>query len=765
MYLPGINNFRRFVFLFPFLLLTHCGSAQVLNTARHEASELLKNGDTDFIRQADLPEDFSQAATMLNELSLIHDGAAFYSALLIGNSPQPDRELELLLFCAALESPSLTVRREAALKIIPLILEAEESREAADVLGFLDSRNLRRSTDRHLAILRTVCLYRLGRYSQIGDIFAGDSAAAAPVESGSRANLVEDWGKSVALLASWKTSPTGSVKNDFSDFLFTITPGEILRWANEEAGSLEGLFSHEDLMLLSARLITGNYRVMLLGLRPSLQDGGSVFFRYPNLIAYLGRAFQFTAAARGEGARIFESWIRLLDTGEPSGETQELAAVIATLDDDTIKAARYMTLFYAGRITRALGNLQTSTDYFWRALEVAPDAVQSDACIWYILMNAMSDSPSAAASQVMNTLPQWNDFSTFSSIVDRISNHYARQRQWNEIFELFLRLETRGPSALLAQYAYIAGRTVEEGYIRTSRSPESFFRTAFEAENASFYYRAMAASKLGLNVALERDSGAGRAAQPGAGRDEAEFLLGFFEYGAASFFLPYLRAFEEELPFHELRRLAEALAASGNWIESLRLIGRYTRRADYEFSIEDLFLSHPRPYLELVEKYTQEMEIGPEMFYGLIRTESHFMSAIVSHAGAVGLAQFMPATALDMATRIARRGGPDYYSPNGIDLTDPEINIHLGTFYMRNLIDLLDNPMLALLAYNGGQGRVRRWVTADRQRGALPLDLFLETVEFTETREYGRRVLSAAAVYGYLYYDMSMEEVAANIFR
>jgi len=421
-----------------------------------------------------------------------------------------------------------------------------------------------------------------------------------------------------------------------------------------------------------------------------------------------------------------------------------------------------------------MGNHNTSSGFFWRALEYAPDAIQSDACIWYILMNTLASNPSAAPAVLISTMPQWNDISTFSGILDRVSSLLSRQRQWNSIFEIFLHLESKdslNPSALIAQYAWIVGRALEEGFIsanhpRTAGGAESFFRIAFETESASFYYRAMAASRLGLNVILEQeDASTRRAARPIALGDEAEFLLGFFECGAASFVLPYLRAVEGELSFPELRSVAEALASIGQWQESLRLVARYTRRSDYVFNIQDLFLAHPRPYLELVEKYSREAEIGPELFFGLIRTESHFMHAIASHAGAVGLAQLMPATAVDMATRLARRGGPDYRTPSGIDLTDPEINIHLGSFYLRHLMNNLENPMLALMAYNGGQGRVRRWQAADRQLGALPLDLFLETIEFHETREYGRRVLSAAMAYGYLYYGKSMEEVAAGIFK
>ncbi|MCL2129530.1 MAG: lytic transglycosylase, partial [Treponema sp.] len=82
------------------------------------------------------------------------------------------------------------------------------------------------------------------------------------------------------------------------------------------------------------------------------------------------------------------------------------------------------------------------------------------------------------------------------------------------------------------------------------------------------------------------------------------------------------------------------------------------------------------------------------------------------------------------------------------------------------LINQMESPMFALLAYNGGMGRIRRWINADRQKdGGLSPDIFLETIEYSETREYGRRILAQAAVYGYLYYKKNMEAVASDIYR
>jgi soluble lytic murein transglycosylase len=122
----------------------------------------------------------------------------------------------------------------------------------------------------------------------------------------------------------------------------------------------------------------------------------------------------------------------------------------------------------------------------------------------------------------------------------------------------------------------------------------------------------------------------------------------------------------------------------------------------------------------------------------------------------------MPATALEMAGRLSRRGGPDYVRDGKVDLEESEANLHLGAVYLAYLMDRMENPMLALLAYNGGMGRVRRWRSTEQ---ALPPDLFLETIEYPETRDYGRKVLAAAAAYGYLYYDLSMEAVLADIYK
>jgi soluble lytic murein transglycosylase len=160
-------------------------------------------------------------------------------------------------------------------------------------------------------------------------------------------------------------------------------------------------------------------------------------------------------------------------------------------------------------------------------------------------------------------------------------------------------------------------------------------------------------------------------------------------------------------------------------------------------------LLFPRPYQEIIEQRSAEHNVPVPVMYGLIRTESAFQSSVVSRAGAVGLTQLMPETARDVANRIRRAGGPDFFdSERNINLTDPSLNVYIGAYFFNSLMGRFNNTLISLMAYNGGPNRVRRLWAANN----MPADMFLESVSITETRDYGRKVIGAAAVYEALYY-------------
>jgi soluble lytic murein transglycosylase-like protein len=106
----------------------------------------------------------------------------------------------------------------------------------------------------------------------------------------------------------------------------------------------------------------------------------------------------------------------------------------------------------------------------------------------------------------------------------------------------------------------------------------------------------------------------------------------------------------------------------------------------------------PRDLAQDIYDIAIDEGIEPDVAFGLVKVESSFRHRAVSHVGARGLAQLMPATAQEMMPGLTNE-----------DLFDREINLHLGFRYLNQMIDKYDgNVKLALLAYNRGPGTVDR---------------------------------------------------------
>jgi soluble lytic murein transglycosylase len=126
---------------------------------------------------------------------------------------------------------------------------------------------------------------------------------------------------------------------------------------------------------------------------------------------------------------------------------------------------------------------------------------------------------------------------------------------------------------------------------------------------------------------------------------------------------------------------------------------------------------------------------------GLVRQESAFESKAMSRVGAMGLMQVMPKTALKLARQLKVR----YARAR---LTDPGYNLQLGSRYLANLIQTFSTPEAALAAYNAGEDRVVQWTVGQNY---LETAEFVESIPFTETREYVQAILRNANVYRQLY--------------
>jgi soluble lytic murein transglycosylase len=160
-------------------------------------------------------------------------------------------------------------------------------------------------------------------------------------------------------------------------------------------------------------------------------------------------------------------------------------------------------------------------------------------------------------------------------------------------------------------------------------------------------------------------------------------------------------------------------------------------------SYEGIFLpAYTHPIIALPPYNGPGTAPDPAMVLGLIRQETEFNPAAISHAGARGIMQLMDVTA-QRAARIA--GIP--YRPDAL-LSDVPYNIQLGMVdFANNLAHWNGSLVLAEASYNGGSGNVRKWLAANGDpRTGDPID-WIEQIPFSETRNYVMRVLENVEVY------------------
>jgi len=154
-------------------------------------------------------------------------------------------------------------------------------------------------------------------------------------------------------------------------------------------------------------------------------------------------------------------------------------------------------------------------------------------------------------------------------------------------------------------------------------------------------------------------------------------------------------------------------------------------------------LSFPKGFQEFVGPYAKKYGVDELLVYSIIREESRFQKDVVSPADAVGLMQLIPPTAKAVARQIGINGFSTAM------LTIPRINIEMGIFYFKQVLDKFNGDIeLALASYNAGPHRAADWKV--RFYG-LEKDEFIEEVPFRETRNYIRRILRSYGAYKAIY--------------
>ncbi len=147
----------------------------------------------------------------------------------------------------------------------------------------------------------------------------------------------------------------------------------------------------------------------------------------------------------------------------------------------------------------------------------------------------------------------------------------------------------------------------------------------------------------------------------------------------------------------------------------------------------------PQAYWSTIKSESEKNSLDPYMVAALIRQETEFNPGAISNKSAYGLMQLLPSVGKSMA----KEEGIHHFATN--DLLNPDTNIRLGTRYLRQTLEKFNSqPEYTFAAYNAGDSRVTDWQSIGNYKG---MDEFVESIPFTETREYVQAIVRNEEIY------------------
>lgn len=432
------------------------------------------------------------------------------------------------------------------------------------------------------------------------------------------------------------------------------------------------------------------------------------------------------------------------------------------------KRINYYAMIYSGLLYNKNDNYRRrSLKQFEAALDLAGDENERDQALWYYLQSCLKISTEEAVAGLKKHAASFCQRDYFDDFFDSLSVLLFSGGKWDLFRQVLDAINGHASQATVSKYAYLTARVLQS----QTKEPDKekiagIYKIAADSNPGTYvYYKLLAAKELGYSAGdidkmffepknlppLEPEKVSMEQAL-----SARKLLLGYADFGLGECIYDEWKFFFDmdkkmiDLPIVErLSEFLRQMAGGQNdyYSKSLRMIARSANLDGIQISRASFELLYPQNFLDSIRASAKEFEVDDYLMFALIRTESFFEPAIQSHAGAIGLTQLMESTAYDCAKRL---------KVESYNLLDPATNIRFGTYYYSHMKKRLDDSgILALFAYNAGITVVRRWIRSSKielnSQGQLWSDMFLETLPFAETRDYGRRVVSAAAMYAWLY--------------
>ncbi len=438
----------------------------------------------------------------------------------------------------------------------------------------------------------------------------------------------------------------------------------------------------------------------------------------------------------------------------------------------------FMCNFYSGRLyEKSSSFISVAADMFEKAVLSSTNDKHFDNALWYYLSAIRKMSSRQCIESLLEYAPQWHDSSYFDDLLDTLAYQVLDIGNYRGFYALYKAIGNYMSPVSFSKYAYMSGLFITQGYLDSEfalasekeKAVEDLFKQSYNAKNGSFYYRIMAAYELDLSTQETLDSllKTGTIIEKEIDTGFEKILFALLKKGYVDETYLLYMANSDIVSLDSASQIALSLIETNSpsiendfrnnyFTEALRLISRAIHSSEIDVPFSTMQLLYPKYYSDFVTKISELYEMDENIIYALIRSESFFDYDIESWAGAIGLTQLIPTTAQD----VARKLKVDEY-----DLQNPLQNINFGIFYLDELLPRfgVDNSMLrAFFAYNAGITNLRRWEkTYSDVLSTVPL--FLESIPFAETREYGRKLLSAGVMYGLLHCDLELKEAVELI--
>jgi soluble lytic murein transglycosylase len=698
------------------------GGQGVWGLETEEFRRRVQHGDYAFLRHLNYDE------LDLSEIHRVGDGASYYTGRVLLQLDMAEPAAKLLRL-AERETPDPWSRR-AAIELVSYLREHEDYEMLEAVAGPFRGRY---PDEPLMALAYMEALYEQDEY---GRVLEAVEASSADVRARPDTLLWEG-------VSAYRT---GSDRwREAFDELFYEHPARIqqsrvyLFIATRE--SLQSQYSGTELALFRGKHVLSEGRAR------------EAFIDFRGAVEQLASAAPLTDA---EKRRLAGSTIRdVAIAGLVSNRLTDGIALLGRIEELLPEASadtRARIDEYQGRLALARGSAGEARRWLGSALAAATSDAERVRRVRYYLQALVQASPTEAALSIGGHISSVENPARFDHMLEKLSAQLVADRQWSALLAAYRSIADVEVPESISQYAVVLAAAARRGLMSLPEdiSAEQLLHDAARRRESP-YYAFLASAMLGSRgEGLLIEGAAPAPFEPDANTER--YVAGYFDFGLMETGYQAARRYREELPPAAFLAFSEQLAEHGEVANSMRLADVLFRDPEHELSRQLLELRFPHAFHQPLSSVADQYDLPVWVFYGLVREESYFQPRVGSHAGAVGLTQLMPATAEEMAGRLRLVNA---------EITDPATNLQIGGYYLQYLRDRFGALTQALLAYNAGPTRLRRWNAGFGDLSGL---LFVEAVPFVETRNYLRKVLVSAVYYSYLYGNSSVEDTVTLFF-